>query len=133
LDSNSTIFSFSVTTNIDYSDDSEWILDIGATYYVCPNRELFFSFEKLDRCSVVMGNDRPCNMEGICTVHIKMFDGMVRELKEVRYVPQLKRNLISVGALEALGLAVSIRDGVLKIIKGSMVVLKGVRRNNLIT
>ena len=33
-----------------------------------------------------------------------MFDGMVRELKDVRYVPQLKRNLISVDALKALGL-----------------------------
>ena len=32
-----------------------------------------------------------------------MFDGMVQELKEVRYVPQLKRNLISVGTLEMFG------------------------------
>ena len=55
------------------------------------------------------------------------FDGMIRELKEVRYVPQLKRNLISVGALETLGLVVSIKDGVLKMTKGSMVVLKVVR------
>jgi len=23
------------------------------------------------------GDDRPCNMEGTCTVQIKMFDGMV--------------------------------------------------------
>ena len=57
-----------------------------------------------------MGDDRPCNMEGIGMVHIKMFDGMVRELKGVRYVSELKRNLISVGALEALGLEVSIGD-----------------------
>ena len=78
-----------------------------------------------------MGDDHPCNVEGMGTVRIKMFDGIVRELKEVRYVPQLKRNLISVGALEALGLIISIRDGVLKIIKGSMVVMKGVHRNNL--
>ena len=49
----------------------------------------------------------------------------------MRYVPQLKRNLISVGDLEALGLVISIRDGVLKMIKGSMVVMKGVRRDNL--
>jgi len=70
-------------------------------------------------------------VEGIGTVCIKMFDGIVRELKEVRYVPQLKRNLISVGALETLGLVVSIRDGVLKMTKGSIVVMKGVRRNNL--
>ena len=53
--------------------------------------------------------DRPCHIEGICTVLIKMFDGMVRELKDVRYVPQLKKNLISVGFLKALGLELSIR------------------------
>jgi len=58
-------------------------------------------FEKLDGCSVIMGDNRPCYMEGIGTVFIKMFDEMVRELKDTRYVPQLKRNFISVGALEA--------------------------------
>ena len=51
-----------------------------------------------------MGDDHSYNVEGMITVLIKMFDGIVRELKEVRYVPQLKRNLISVGSLEALGL-----------------------------
>ena len=43
----------------------------------------------------------------------------------------MKRNIISVGALETLGLVVSIKDGVLKMSKGSMVVLKAVRQNNL--
>ena len=43
----------------------------------------------------------------------------------------MKKNLISVGALEALGHEVSIRDGVLKMSRGLMVVLKGVRCNNL--
>ena len=78
-----------------------------------------------------MGDEHPCYMEGIGTVFIKMFDGMMRELKEVRYVPQLKRNLIYVDALKALGLELSIGDGVLKMTRGSMVVLKDVRRNNL--
>jgi len=78
-----------------------------------------------------MGDDHPCKVEGIDTVRIKMFDGMIRELKEVRYVPQVKKNFISVDALEALGHGVSVRDGVLKMTRGSMVVLKGVRRNNL--
>ena len=86
---------------------------------------------RIDGCSVLMGDDCPYNMEKISTILIKMFDGMVRELKDVRYIPQLKRNLISVGALEALGLEVSIRDGVLKMIKGLMVVLKGIQRNNI--
>jgi len=78
-----------------------------------------------------MNDDCPCNMEGIGTIQIKMFDEIVQKLKEVRYAPQLKRNLISIGSLKILGLEVSIRDGVLKMIKGSMVVLKGDRRNNL--
>ena len=77
------------------------------------------------------GDDHPCNMEGIGTVYIKMFDGIVRELKKVRYVPQLKRNLIFVGSLKALDLEVSIGDSVLKMTRGLMVILKGVRRNNL--
>ena len=65
-------------------------------------------------------------MEGIGTVLVKIFNVMVRQLKDVRYVPQLKKNLIFVGALEALDLEVSIRNGVLKMIKGSMVILKSV-------
>jgi len=69
-------------------------------------------------------------VEGIGTICIKMFDEIVRELKEMRYVPQ-QRNLISVGTLKTLGLMVSILDGVLKMTKGSMVVMKHVRRNNL--
>jgi len=80
---------------------------------------------------LLWGDDRPCHMEGISTVLVKMFDGMVQELKDMRYVPQLKKNLISVGALEAFSLEVSIRDRVLKMIRGSMVVLKSVRHNNL--
>jgi len=94
---------------------------------VCPNRDWFSSFEKLDGCFAIIGDDHSCNMEGIGTVRIKMLDEIVRELKEVRYVPQLKRNLISVGALKLLGLVASIRDGALKMTKGSMVIMKGVR------
>ena len=74
-----------------------------------------------------MGDDRPCKMEGIGTVQIKMFDEMVWELKEVRNVPQLRRNLISIGVLKTLGLEVSIRDDVLMMTKASMGVLNGVR------
>ena len=71
----SSVFLFSVNTaTIGYSSDSEWVLDTGATYHVCLNRVWFSSFEKLDGCFTVMGDDYPCNVEGMDTVHIKMFD-----------------------------------------------------------
>jgi len=78
-----------------------------------------------------MSDDRLYNMEGIGTVRIKMFDGMVQKLKEVQYVYQLKKILIFVGVLEALSLEVPIRDGILQMIKGSIAILKSVQRNNL--
>ncbi|KAH9797006.1 hypothetical protein KPL71_005721 [Citrus sinensis] len=53
------------------------------------------------------------------------------ELKEVRFVSALKKNLISVGALEAKGYKVTIEDGIMKFIHGAMVILQGVRRHNL--
>ena len=111
----SSVFSFSVTTpTVDYSDDSEWIWDTGATYHVCSNKDWFSSFEKVNSCFVVMSDNHPCKMKGICTVIIKMFDEMVWELKKARYVPQLKKKFISVGALEALDLEKSGRDGFLR-------------------
>jgi len=106
-------------------------LSTGATYHVCPKQKLFASFEKLDECLVSLGDGHICQIEGICTVSIKLFDGMIRELKDVRYVPQLKKNLISVGALEAQGLRETIGEGVLEMSSDSLVVLKGIRRNNL--
>jgi len=57
-------------------------------------------------------------MDGIDTVRIKMFDGVVRELIEVRYVPQMKKNIISVGAMESKGLKVTLENGILKVTKG---------------
>jgi len=42
------------------------------------------------------------------------------------YVPQLKKNLISVGALEAKGLRGTLGEGILKMFSGSLVVLKGI-------
>jgi len=50
----------------------------------------------------------------------------VRELKDVRYVPHMKKKLISIRALEAHDLEFSSRNRVLKMLKGSIVVLKGV-------
>ncbi|BBN68941.1 hypothetical protein Prudu_949S000400 [Prunus dulcis] len=60
-----------------------------------------------------------------------MHDGTVRELSDVRYVPDMKKNLISLGALESKGLKITMEGGVLKAVHGALVVMKGTRRNNL--
>ncbi|KAH9802505.1 Integrase catalytic domain-containing protein [Citrus sinensis] len=80
---------------------------------------------------IMLGNEQPCRAMGIGTIRLKMFDRIDKELKEVRFVPALKKNLISVGALEAKGYKVTIEDGIMKFTHGAMVILQGVRRHNL--
>ena len=72
-------------------------------------------------------------MNVIGTIRIKMFDGEIRDLTKVRYVPQTKKNSISIGAVESKGLKVTLKNGILKVTKGSMVVMKGVETEICIT
>ena len=65
------------------------------------------------------------------SIRLRNHDGSARVPIDVRYVSKLKKNLISLGALESKGLDVIIRDGVLKVISSTLMVMKGTRRNNL--
>ncbi|CAL9002404.1 unnamed protein product [Prunus brigantina] len=107
------------------------MLDSGCTYHMCPIREWFSSFEELDGGVVLMGNNNACKTQGIGKICLKMHDGTIGELSDVRYVPDMKKNLISLGALESKGLKITMEGGVLKAVHGALVVMKGTRRNNL--
>ena len=58
---------------------------------MCPNRDWFDTFQTYSRGTVQMGNDTVCPIEGIGSINIRMFDGVVRKLQGVRYVPKLKK------------------------------------------
>ena len=98
---------------------------------MCPNKTLFTNYETCDGGIVVMGNDSSCRVVGRGLIRLKMYDGMIRELKDVRHVPDLKRNLISLGMLDKIGYLVKLESGSLKFMKGSMVVMKGNMNNHL--
>ena len=71
-----------------------------------------------------MGNNAPRKIVGIGTVIIKMFDGVVRTLGDVRHVPDLKKNLISLSTLDAKRYKYTGEGGVVKVSKGSLVMMK---------
>ena len=56
---------------------------------------------------------------------------MIRELKDVRDIPQLKKNVILVGAFEVQCLRLTLEEGIPNMSNGSLLVLKGIRRNIL--
>jgi len=60
-----------------------------------------------------------------------MFDGVIRNLMDVRYIPQMKKNIISVGAVKSKGLKVTLENRILKVTKRSLVMMKEIRDRNL--
>jgi hypothetical protein len=120
----------SVSSGTDSLIDS-WILDSACSYHMCPNRQWFDTFKSCNAGTVLMGNDARCKAIGIGTIKVRMFDGVVRVLTNVRYVPDLKKNLISLGTLDSLGYSYSAKDGVMKITKGALLAMKGEKIGNL--
>ena len=105
--------------------------DSGCSFHMCPNKTWFDTYEEKSGGNVFMGNDVSCKTIGIGTVKIKMHDGIIRTLTEVRHVPELKKNLISIGIMDGKGFKCSTENGVMKIQKGSIMVMKGIKRGNL--
>jgi len=61
-----------------------------------------------------------------------MHDGVVRTLTDVAHVPQLGKNVLSVGTLADSGCKLVAGDGVMRVTKDFSLVMKGKKgRNNL--
>ncbi|KAG6726906.1 hypothetical protein I3842_02G103200, partial [Carya illinoinensis] len=100
---------------------------------MCPIKEWFETFSELDGGQVILGNNKSCKIMGIGSVRLKMHDGTERVLREVRFIPELKRNLISLGMLDLSGHTFKSEAGVLRVTRGSLVIMKGVIKNGLYT
>ncbi|KAK4431089.1 Retrovirus-related Pol polyprotein from transposon TNT 1-94 [Sesamum alatum] len=104
-----------------------WILDSACSYHIMPNREWFTSYRSGNSGSVYFGDDRCCNIVGIGDVRIKMYDGTVRTLCDVRHIPELKKNLISLGTLHKNGFIPKADEDreTIRIVKGALTVMRG--------
>ena len=109
----------------------ERIIDSRCTFHMTPRRHLFFEYKSIDGGSVLMGNNMTCSMVGIGSIKFKMWDGTIKILVKVRHIPDLTRNLFSLGMLEKKGYNYKSEGGVLRVMKGSLVVMKGLLQNGL--
>nr|GEW91039.1 hypothetical protein [Tanacetum cinerariifolium] len=109
----------------------ELIVDSGCTFHMIPHRSWFTTYESFNGVNVYMRNHSICPIIGKGNIQVKMHDGVVRTITRVRHVPYLKRNLISLSTLEANGCKYSGDDGVMKIFKGPLVLLKAIQSGGL--
>jgi hypothetical protein len=85
----------------------------------------FINYEPVNGGSFLMGNNVAGKIAGFGAVKIRMHDGTDRILKNVQHVPDLKKNIISLVTLDSLGNEYSDESGVIRVKKGSLVVLQG--------
>ena len=119
-----------LTVSKSYSNE-EWIMDSACTYHMTPRKDFLIDFKEISGGEVLMGNDHTCKVIGIGSIKFQLWDGSIRIIEGVRLVPKLRRNLLSLGMLDSSGCSYRSENGNLRVIKGSMVVLKGILQRGL--
>ena len=97
------------------------------SFHICCEKGKFTKLSYGDNGLVTLPNDQKVKVEGIGEVEIETHGGIKRILGDVRYVPKFDRNLILFGKLESKGCTFKASAGSLKVIRWSMVLMKGVK------
>ncbi|KAL2227396.1 UNVERIFIED_CONTAM: Retrovirus-related Pol polyprotein from transposon TNT 1-94 [Sesamum indicum] len=130
IESNGEVFVVYEANSMSTFDMHEWLIDSGCTFHMSPFKDIFTNLKYEHAGFVSMANEKKCEIKGLGDISL-CFDGYKMLLKNVRYVPDLSHNLISCAALEENGLEGRWGKGLMKIMKGSLVVFKAERKRNL--
>lgn len=83
----------------EHFQQSQWLVDSGASEHMCCDRELFSSYSTLSQKSVIVGNGTAISALGRGQVAAQVFNGsewIDTTIDNVLFVPVLKTNLFSV-------------------------------------
>jgi len=90
--------------NVIGTDAKEWWIDTGATRHVCHDKSNFSTFKEVDDGQkLFMGNAATADVKGVGELVLKMTSGKELKLKDVLYVPELRKNLVSGWLLNKFG------------------------------
>ena len=91
---------------LDERADDIWFLDSGASRHITFRRDWYTHFESCSGEQVVLGDDGLCEVMGPGIIRVRRFvDGQWRDgqVEDVLYVPNIRKNLMSVGVLTSRG------------------------------
>jgi hypothetical protein len=94
------------------TNDNTWLIDNGASRHMTDLRNHLTHFvEKETHIHVVLGYDAKYNVRGVGTSTFQLDLDMKLKLEKVLYVPGMKRNLVSIFALEDKGYKITFSEG----------------------
>lgn len=81
----------------------------------------------------MLGNNQICKIDGVGSIKLRLVKpyNSIRILTEVRYIPEVKRNLISLGALEKKGYSFCSSGGIMTVGMRGEMVLQAERKDTL--
>ncbi|AAF19226.1 Highly similar to Ta1-3 polyprotein [Arabidopsis thaliana] len=124
------VFSEALSVNEQMVKDL-WILDSGCTSHMTSRRDWFISFQEKGNTTILLGDDHSVESQGQGTIRIDTHGGTIKILENVKYVPHLRRNLISTGTLDKLGYRHEGGEGKVRYFKNNKTALRGSLSNGL--
>jgi hypothetical protein len=93
-------------------DRNSWLVDSGVSKHMTGYKNILSDFWK-ETCSVqVQLGDKSCHdIKGVGSTSLQLKFGSIIHIDEILFVPGLKKNLLSVSALEDKGYKVAFMDG----------------------
>ena len=79
---------------------NSWLVDSGASRHMIGFREALTSYRKNFTNQVELGDDTTYKIEGVGLASLQLDSGTILHIKDIPYVPSLKKNLLSVVSLE---------------------------------
>ncbi|RVW52843.1 Retrovirus-related Pol polyprotein from transposon TNT 1-94 [Vitis vinifera] len=109
----------------------DWVLDLGVSFHTTPHREIIQNYVVGDFGKVYLADGSTLDVVGMGDVRISLPNGFVWLLEKVRHIPDLGRNLISIGQLDDERHAILFVGDTWKVIKGARVLARGKKTGTL--
>jgi len=88
------------------------LIDSGASRHFTEYKEALSNLIENDTdLKIILGDDATYSVKGVGNVTLQLNQGNTLHLQEVLYVPDLKKNLVSISAMEDKGFKVAFIDG----------------------
>ena len=94
-----------------HSEHDIWLIESGASCHMTPHKEWFCEYEKYKGGDVYLGDDSPASIIGCGRFKLKLKDGRIITLPGVLHIPNLERNLISIGKMDVESVNTVCGDG----------------------
>ena len=120
-----------ITTLVTYVGENTWLIKLGASFHMNPNRNWFSKYEKFDGGKVYLGDNLVFDIVDHGSIHVKFFDGRIRRFDGVLHIPGLARIFLSISKIIDAGMHVQFSKAGVKMVRGAMVIEKGSRLGTL--